>query len=374
MMDRMSAFDVAVRDSSLPGSTTNSRPPYICVGGSPEFHRQVLWSHLEEAGHAVRRFTEEPALLDAVVVDSPAAIVYEVTAKPERTIQFLHELAELNHDACVIVIGPEIGAELVAHCLRSGAFNYLTVPVSATRFMASLQDGLVNRRVFRAVRDLSQELAHSNDLLAGERDALKQWSRNLMALNHLTQVLAGSLDSETIVQSLFTGLATLIPLDIIGLGCTEPHRVMTWSRLSAFRREEVRVREQLLRHFPSGTASEPHIRHSPGMSPARVPSGEACTPLSSAPTLGDDRHTMTIPLTIAPDRQGLLHIERRQGMFTESEFHVFSTVGTSLALAFRNADTHRQIQELALRDSLTRFWSSIPREASKWPTRRLDDY
>jgi len=28
-------------------------------------------------------------------------------------------------------------------------------------------------------------------------------------------------------------------------------------------------------------------------------------------------------------------------------------VGTSLALAFRNADTHRQIQELALRDSLT---------------------
>jgi diguanylate cyclase (GGDEF)-like protein len=49
----------------------------------------------------------------------------------------------------------------------------------------------------------------------------------------------------------------------------------------------------------------------------------------------------------------LLHLERRQGTFTEAEFHVLSTVGTSLALAFRNADTHRQIQELALRDSLT---------------------
>jgi diguanylate cyclase (GGDEF)-like protein len=353
MMDRMSEFEAAIRESSRSRPTTEDQPSYVCVSGSHEFHRQALWHHIEEAGHAVRRFTEDRALLDAVGADSPSAIVYEIPARREKAIQFLNQLAELNHDACVIMIGPEIGAELVAHCLRSGAFNYLTVPVSATRFMASLQDGLVNRRVFRAVRDLSQELAHSNDLLAGERDALKQWSRNLMALNHLTQVLAGSLDSETIVQSLFTGLATLIPLDIIGLGCTEPHRVMTWSRLSAFRREEVRVREQLLRHFPSGTASEPHIRHSPGMSPARVPSGEACTPLSSAPTLGDDRHTMTIPLTIAPDRQGLLHIERRQGMFTESEFHVFSTVGTSLALAFRNADTHRQIQELALRDSLT---------------------
>jgi diguanylate cyclase (GGDEF)-like protein len=62
---------------------------------------------------------------------------------------------------------------------------------------------------------------------------------------------------------------------------------------------------------------------------------------------------MTIPLTIDPDKQGLLHIERRQGTFTEAEFHVFSTVGTSLALALRNADTHRKIQELALRDSVT---------------------
>ncbi len=181
----------------------------------------------------------------------------------------------------------------------------------------------------RAVRNLSRELAQSNDLLAGERDALKQWSRNLLALNHLTQVLTGSLDSETIVQSLFTGLATFVPLDIIGLVRTEPHRVMTWSRSPVFTCEEMQVRERLLRRFPEGTNS------------------------SSFLTLGDDRHTMTIPLMISQDTQGLLHLERRQGTFSEAEFLVLSTVGTSLALALRNADTHRQIQELASRDSLT---------------------
>jgi diguanylate cyclase (GGDEF)-like protein len=62
---------------------------------------------------------------------------------------------------------------------------------------------------------------------------------------------------------------------------------------------------------------------------------------------------MTIPLTIAPYAQGVLHLERLQGTFTEAEFQVLSTVGTSLAMALRNADTHRQIQELALRDSVT---------------------
>jgi diguanylate cyclase (GGDEF)-like protein len=205
----------------------------------------------------------------------------------------------------------------------------------------------------RAVRNLSQELAKSNDLLADERDALKQWSRNLLALNHLTQVLTGSLDSETIVKSLFTGLATLIPLDIIGLVRTEPHRVKTWSRSPVFNREEIQVRERLIRRFPEGANPVAHVRQSLHLAQAGVVSGEDRTPLSSFPTLGEDRHTMTIPLTITQDKQGLLHLERRQGTFTEADFHVLSTVGTSLSLAFRNADTHRQIQELALRDSLT---------------------
>lgn len=352
MKDRMSVFEAAIRESS-PRSTTEDQPSYVCVSGSPEFHRQALWRHIEEAGHAVRRFTEDRALLDAIRSGSPSAIVYEMPARREGAIQFLNQLTELKHDACVIVVGPEIGAELVAQCLRCGAFDYLTVPVAATRLMTSLQDGLVNRQTFRALRNLSQELAQSNDLLAGERNALKHWKRNLVALNHLTQVLTGSLDSETIVQSLFTGLATLVPLDIIGLGRTEPNRVMTWSRSSVLTREEMQVRERLLRRFPEDTKSGAHVRQSLCLAQAGVPSGEDCAPLSSFTSLGDDRHTMTIPLTITPDKQGLLHIERRQGTFTESEFHILSTVGTSLALAFRNADTHRQIQELALRDSLT---------------------
>ena len=351
--DMMSAIDGASRESYGSRITTEDQPSYVCVSGSPEFHRQAFWRHIEEAGHAVRRFTDDRALLDAVRAGSPSAIVYEMPARREGAIRFLHQLTELKHDFCVIVVGPEIGAELVAQCLRYGAFDYLAVPVSATRLMTSLQDGLVNRQTFRAVRNLSQKLAHSNDLLAGERNALKHWIRNLLVLNHLTQVLTGSLDSETIARSLFTGLATLIPLDIIGLAHTEPHRVMTWSRSSVLTREEMQVRERLLRYFPEDTKSGSHVRQSLRLAQPWAPPGEDNVPLPSVPTLGDDCHTMTIPLTIAPDRQGLLHLERRQGTFTEAEFHVLSTVGVSLALAFRNADTHRKVQELALRDSVT---------------------
>jgi diguanylate cyclase (GGDEF)-like protein len=50
----------------------------------------------------------------------------------------------------------------------------------------------------------------------------------------------------------------------------------------------------------------------------------------------------------------MLHIERKQtGPFTEQEKQLLATVGASLALTLRNADTHQQIQDLALRDPLT---------------------
>ena len=46
MKDRMSVFEAAIRESS-PRSTTEDQPSYVCVSGSPEFHRQTLWRHIE---------------------------------------------------------------------------------------------------------------------------------------------------------------------------------------------------------------------------------------------------------------------------------------------------------------------------------------
>jgi diguanylate cyclase (GGDEF)-like protein len=353
IQDRMSVFEPAIREVSHQYSASADQPSYVCITGSPEFRHQALWRQIEVAGHALYRFTGDRAVFDVVKAGLASAVIYEVPARREKAIQFLNQLTELNHHACVILVGPDIGAELVAQCLRRGAFDYLTVPVAPARLLTSLQDGLVTWQSFRTVRNLSQKLAQSNDLLDGERNALKHWNRNLLALNHLTQVLTGSLDSETIIRSLFTGLATLIPLDIIGLACTEPHRVMTWSRSSRFTHKEMQVREWLLRQFPEGVKPSARSRRSLHLAQAGALSKEDCAPLSPFPIIGDDRHAMTIPLTIAPDTQGVLHLERLQGTFTEAEFHVMSTVGTSLTLALRNAVTHQQIQELASRDSVT---------------------
>ena len=341
-MSRQTDSDCAhpIPDDAVPHQPEEGRSSCVFVVGRAAFQRKKIWKSLEESENRVRRFTGPAALLAAIESTSPDAIFCEVNAAPEPVFQLLNRLAGVESDACVILMGPDLGAEQVARCLRDGAFDYLTVPAPATRVLDSLQRGLINRQAFQAVRDLSGQLAQVNASLAGERDVLRQWNIKLSLLNHLTQALAGPLNSESIARSLFTGLVGLVPVDVIGLGRPDPHRVWTWSRTTAYEAQEQRVRAHLLSRFnaqaaPIAQAHAQVFRWSSGLPETERPA------------------QMTIPLTFSPKSQGLLYVERQQGTFSESELQLLSMVGTSLSLALHNAAIHQQMQELASRDGLT---------------------
>ena len=344
---------IPATDGAVTHYAADDRRPCLFVAGSGAFQRKKIWTSLEESGNTVHRFTGPVALLLAMGSTPPDAILCEMAAAPEPVFELLSHLARLESDACVILIGPEIGAGQVARCLRDGAFDYLTVSALAPRVLDSLQRGLMNRQAFQSVRDLSGQLAQVNATLAGERDALQQWNMKLSQLNHLTQALAGSLNSESIARSLFNGLAGLVPVDVIGLGLPDPYRVWTWSRSTAYEFQEQRVREHFLSRFnpnaaPISQADAQVLRLSTGIPVSGRPAHLPCEP-----TQQGVRSVMTIPLTLSPKSQGLLYVERQQGTFSESELQLLSMVGTSLSLALHNAAIHQQMHELASHDGLT---------------------
>jgi diguanylate cyclase (GGDEF)-like protein len=354
-MTRQTDSDCAVPafDGVLTQHPAAGRSHCLFISGRAEFQRKYVWKDLEESGNIVRRYTEPAALLAAVKSTAPDAILCEVAAGPEPVFELLNRLAGLESDACVILIGPEIGAEQVARCLRDGAFDYLTVPATTPRVLDSLRKGLANRQVFHAVRDLSGQLARVNASLAGERDVLWQWNRKLSLLNQLTQALAGSLNGEAIVRSLFSGLAGLVPVDVMGLGRPDPHRVWTWSRSTEYESQEQRVQAHLLSRFSANAAPISQAHEQVLRLPAGLPLSRRSGYLPCEPTVQGDSSVMTIPLTISPNSQGLLYVERQQGTFSESDLQLLSMVGTALALALHNAAIHQQMQELASRDGLT---------------------
>jgi len=354
-MTRQTDSDCAVpaADGVLTQHRAEGRSPCLFIAGRAAFQRKKAWKDLEKSGYIVCRYTEPAALLAASKSMAPDAILCEVASTPEPVFELLNRLAGLECDACVILIGPEIGAEQVARCLRDGAFDYLTVPAATTRVLDSLKKGFMNRQVFQSVRDLSGQLARVNATLAGERDVLWQWNRKLSLFNQLTQAMARSLNSEAIVRSLLNGLAGLVSVDVIGLGLPDPCRVWTRPRSAAYEPQEQRVRKHLLSRFSANAApilqaSEQVFRLSSSLSLSERSAHNPCEP-----TRKGDSSVMTIPVTISPNSQGLLYVERQQGTFSESELQLLSMVGTALSLSLHNAAIHQQMQELASRDGLT---------------------
>lgn len=323
----------------------------ILLVANPAIRRAKLWAELQDV--RVHAYGRKEFSIGKHLCAEPPILLYQIGTRFTETLQFLDRASKTQSDLCIILLGKNIGADRVAQLLRHGAFDYLTWPCSATRLTESIVNGLANRRTFLEVRNLSDELARTNQALAHDRDILTQCNRNLSILNQLTQTLAGSLETDAIVKTLFTSLPQLIRADVMGVVRTNPEQVWTWSHSRHPQREE-RIRGQLL-----GRLGHTHSRATSSRAPLRLVRSSYLTlvPASGSAMSDHDGQPVTafdVPLAIGPHGMGLLYIGR-DGVkpFTDQEQQLLATVGTSLALTLRNADTHQQLQDLALRDPLT---------------------
>jgi len=273
--------------------------------------------------------------------EAPDAVIYEVRRGDRRVLQFLQQLAADGCDACVIVIGPDQPADVVAQLLRSGAFDYLTMPVNRTRLLESLRQGLEIRQSFQRVQHLSEQLAGINRELAGERDELQRWNRQLATLNRLSQKLAASLNVEQAHHALEMGLRGLLPFDMAGVVWRKPERAwLIASGAGLFERDD--KEEQRLHARTNRLVESFDILAERTVRPQRERRG------------GRDIALLEYPLVVRQTVQGLLYVERRDGhRFDEMECELVASLATSLALALHNADSYQAVQELATVDGLT---------------------
>lgn len=327
----------------------------VWVVGTKEIHKDLKKDHAVSGAYHLTFIAAQEFYPEMAASASAQVLIYQVTDSLENTLETLGQVSACRSDLCIILLGGDRPADAVAHLLRRGAFDYVQCPIASGRLAEAIASGLANRRTFLEVQNLSDELASANKALARERDTLKRYSQRLAGLNQLTQALAGSLKLEGVAEALFTGLPGLIGADVIAVVRRQPDQAWTWSRTGETEREAL-VRAQLLKrldHAPSritGKATTLRLVHSRTRPQASAPTiREAAADLSSPGVAVHD-----IPLDFGSQSTGVLHVERAgAGPFTDHEIQLLATVGTSLSLSMRNADTYRQIQDLALRDPLT---------------------
>lgn len=309
------------------------RPIVLLKNSGAGLHHSLM-QRLTEAGYAPRPVQTMPEVFQAAEHPSVDALLWPIDDCEIEAMDLLEQLRNRESDLCVIILGPELGAERVSACLRNGAFDFLALPIRPGRLEQSLQQGLEIRGSFRKVRGLSDALKTANEALAGERDSLKRLNASLVLLNQLGHAMSRTHEAEEIVRIVAERLLHILPYDVFSVSWREPEWMWMYgadamSEEPSRRPEGVESRER-----SSLTAVRRHATHP-----------------------HDDRRpmdTIDLPLLSAHQPVGRLRLERGQETpFGSSDRELLMSVATSLALSLTNADAHRNLEQMAMKDGLT---------------------
>jgi diguanylate cyclase (GGDEF)-like protein len=299
--------------------------------------QEVLHERLGRIGYKPRRVSTSIEVLECLDEQPPVeALVWAVEGPKNDAMQLLDQLRNRKSDLCVILIGPELGAERVSECLRNGVFDYLAEPVRPGRLEESLRQGLDIRQSFRKVQGLSGQLSTVNEALGRERDRLKRLNRSLVLLNQLGQAMSASHEAEEIVRIVAQHVPAIMPYDVLTVTWREPKHI--W----VYRADEM---TSLPAKWKNDSQPVPRtsVTHLDG--PSLAGKSQATGAIVDA---------IEVPLLSKNEDVGSFRLERRQGsLFVPADRELMMTVATSLALSWTNAHAHRSLEQMAMKDGLT---------------------
>jgi diguanylate cyclase (GGDEF)-like protein len=311
--------------------------PIVLIKADGMHMQEVLFRRLSKTRYKVRPVSTSMEVLEYLDEHLPVeALIWAIEGSKDEVMQLLDQLRDRESDLCVILIGPELGAECVSQCLRNGAFDYLAVPVRPGRIEESLRQGLDIRHSFRKVQSLSGQLSTANEALGRERDRLKCLNQSLVLLNQLGHAMSATHEAEEIVRIVAQRVPAILPYDVLTVAWREPEH--SW----VYRADELTPRPPQRKHDAQS------IRQTSAAHPERLSPGRK----SHAGDAGID--SIEVPLLSRNEDVGSFRLERVQGhLFGPADREFMITVATSLALSLTNAHAHRSLEQMAMKDGLT---------------------
>lgn len=293
---------------------------------------------LEDRGYAVsiRRLEEVNSMSSGSgVLEESDLILIEISRPYSGIYRFLRELRSVQSTACVILWGEDdLEAVQMVSFLRAGVYDFLKVPFSGQRLVKTIRQGLKNRQKLQKILKLSEKLEAAYERVTEDRNRLEGLNDDLSRLHGLTQTLSASLDVEEVIRLLVAGLKEIVGCDRISvvLGRGEQRRIFTCPD-----------REERSIGGLSGEALSVHQDFS------------EIDEASSGPLVRKGGSEIIIPLTVAGENIGLLRLARFSGgVYDDYQARILSMVADSLALAIRNAEMYQRVQDMAVKDELTR--------------------
>jgi len=330
---------------------------------SPDLGRhQILLKHLKSWVTRIQigseLHLEGEADLILIEADFPFSKIYK----------FLKNLQHCQSTACIILMGPALNTSRVSAFLQAGVFDYLKIPFSPRRLRKAIHKGLRNRENLIKILELSDQLEIANKALSGERDQLKRMNHDLSQIYALNQSLSESLHINEVVRAFMLHVKKMMTCDIVAL------YLQSWNQvhLEADRSRWGGLIDQISEDTRQEGVSFSRLSGPSLRAIARSEGREIMIPLEVGKNKVGLLRLLHIPLDLARSPEDPFPQNNREkrrdfqvdNRFAPHQLKLLSMIAAPLAIAIRNAEVYRQVEDLAVKDALTgvlnrRAFSSI---------------
>ncbi len=312
---------------------------------NPGAHQKLI-DHFKQRGDRIQ--------ISSSLEDSGKSDVILIEANfPYLSIfKFLKRLQIKQSTACVLLTGgPRLDIGRISALLRGGVFDYLKSPYPLKGLEKSIRKGLKNRANLLNILNLSKRLEVANQSLSKERDQLRKWNADLSELYALNQKLSESLHIDEIVKTSVSNIKKVIKHDISCLYLKKWDEVRVTAKHAQSDDFIEKIKEETLQDSleflkEDRPFSQALVRHGGSEIMVHLAVGVQKIGLLRLIRLPD-------PLSLKGLEGLSLDDSQPKGPFSEYQAKILSMTAAPLAIAIRNAEMYKQVEDLAVKDALT---------------------
>ena len=306
---------------------------------------------LGSKGFEVKNLSDLSQFEKLILKNQYDAVFADVDLVGDLAGKWLRLLQERKSQTCFIVYGDKCGADNILEMLHIGAYGYIPREFLQERIHVTLVEGLENRKDFRDILGMIDELRGVNKKLEREKVTLNEKNQELAFINKLSSEVAYDLNWDGILSRIIdAGFMKVIGLEFISILYqigTQWHLTCYLPKRSANSAMVESIKTELVERF--FTSSGERIAANEIVTHILTSSRDA---FHSNPFLSSDQWVQVLSPAGTP--LGLLYIMPGQGESPFNGKHEFmSTVVNILSMSLNNAQKYHRLMELTLTDGLT---------------------
>ena len=210
------------------------------------------------------------------------------------------------------------------------------------------------QQLLRNLQRVNRMLGLQKKKLLEEKNALKRWSEYLHLLNELSKSMVATLDADKIVLTAYTRMQEIVPHDILSVVLFKQKKLWLLSNIELDVKEIAEIKALVMSSVKEILDINNNDEDAYKTAIKYLKKDNSKTSNYKFQITNKTSNRLFFPMETGDTTIGAIQLIPNLNIpFAEHQYNIISMIASTLTLALRNSEIHREVQEMATTDSLT---------------------